>query len=208
MDRPEYGAPKKYLGILAPEYVEVTVWRTMRIGPMIEKCSFPGRADFSEVAGTKKNHKTGVIELNSMWTSKPRMMLVKVAEADALRRAFPEELGGEYGYEEYTDGVEHEPQPRKKTRSRKKITPDQPVEESEERQNWSMQTQANTFKQQEKHSEEKWPAVGTQNRAEDTPVPTEAQASYEFQKPLETEPAKPDKDVQKDFVAEMEKTEK
>lgn len=38
---------------------------------------------------------------NAMWTAKPMTMLVKVAESQALRMAFPSELSGTYAEEEF-----------------------------------------------------------------------------------------------------------
>ena len=50
---------------------------------------------YDEYVGTKKGG-----EPNSMWRSKPHIMLAKCAEALALRRAFPAELSGVYTSEE------------------------------------------------------------------------------------------------------------
>lgn len=63
--------------------------------------------DYSEYVGLKdiwgiadgKNQKIGT-EPNRQWKSKPRTMLRKVALLQALREAFPEDLGGMYGREE------------------------------------------------------------------------------------------------------------
>jgi len=68
---------------------------------------FPHVALFSEYVGTKtiwgkkdgKNVKVGE-EVNSMWKGKPAHMIGKVAEAGALRKAFPLDLAGLYIAEE------------------------------------------------------------------------------------------------------------
>ncbi len=52
-------------------------------------------AHYCEYAGLNKNGQP-----NSMWATKPRVMLSKCAEAMALRRAFPCELSGIYTKEE------------------------------------------------------------------------------------------------------------
>jgi phage recombination protein Bet len=52
-------------------------------------------ARFSEYAGRKKDG-----SLTSFWQDKPHIMLAKVAEALALRRAFPMDLSGLYTFEE------------------------------------------------------------------------------------------------------------
>ena len=56
-------------------------------------------ASFKEYAGKKKNS-DGSWTLNSQWASKPATMIRKVALTQALREAFPEDLGGLYGSEE------------------------------------------------------------------------------------------------------------
>ncbi|MEM7069930.1 MAG: phage recombination protein Bet [Pseudomonadota bacterium] len=77
--------------IKAPLYAKVTVYRL--VGG--EKCPFTGIAYFEETAATKKG---GV--LNAMWEKRKFGQLAKCAEADALRKAFPDELGGEMTIEE------------------------------------------------------------------------------------------------------------
>jgi len=55
--------------------------------------------DFEEYVGKKGDGST-----NKQWTVKPKTMLKKVALVQALREAFPEELGGMYAQEE-VDGA-------------------------------------------------------------------------------------------------------
>jgi phage recombination protein Bet len=82
----------EYEGTDEPETVEdarglplvsrVRVWRRGRTRP------FVGVARFAEYAQTKADG-----SLTKMWKEKPFLMLEKCAEALALRRAFPEDLG-------------------------------------------------------------------------------------------------------------------
>jgi len=51
--------------------------------------------DFDEYAGKKKDG-----SLNRFWATKPKTMIKKVALCQALREAFPDELGGVYAPEE------------------------------------------------------------------------------------------------------------
>jgi len=53
--------------------------------------AFVGVAYFSEYAQTKKDGK-----LTNMWETKPHVMIAKCAEALALRKGFPEDMGGMY----------------------------------------------------------------------------------------------------------------
>lgn len=56
---------------------------------------------FNEYAGRKSNG-----ELNNQWATKPATMIRKVALVQALREAFPEELGGIYSPEEISSASE------------------------------------------------------------------------------------------------------
>ena len=84
----------QYMGMDKPDFViengqllecYVTVYRYVQG----HRCAFTGHADFKEMG---KNTKT--------WKEMPRHMLAIRAEADALRKAFPEEVGSEPTYEE------------------------------------------------------------------------------------------------------------
>lgn len=61
---------------------------------------FGAAAYYREFVQTKKNKQTGKTEPNSMWEKMPINQLTKCAEALALRRGWPEELGGVYVDEE------------------------------------------------------------------------------------------------------------
>jgi phage recombination protein Bet len=84
------------------KYGEVTVsfpeWAQLTVYKMVagQRCSFPGRRVYwLETYASKKNGCP-----NSMWADRPIGMIDKCAEAEALRSAFPEELGGDYVAEE------------------------------------------------------------------------------------------------------------
>lgn len=91
--KPEYGPIVEYLGVSAPEYCEMTVYRwNKEAGQRIE---YPVRVYFRECAATRKDKKTGELSVNDRWSKAPIQMLTKVTEAAGLREAFPDELGGE-----------------------------------------------------------------------------------------------------------------
>lgn len=74
-----------------PEFCTVTVYR-LTCG---EKVAYSHTEYFEEACATTKEG-----DLNSMWTKRKRGQLSKCAEAGALRKAFPEELGNQYTKEE------------------------------------------------------------------------------------------------------------
>lgn len=76
---------------LVPEYCTITVYRIVHG----QKVPFTHTEYFDEICATKKDG-----DLNSMWSKRKRGQLAKCAEAGALRKAFPEEVGNEYTVEE------------------------------------------------------------------------------------------------------------
>ena len=84
-DEPVFGDTVTFRGIEAPEWCRVTVYRFINN----ERCAFSHTEYFSEACATTKEGKP-----NSMWSKRPRGQLAKCAEAGALRKAFPDELGG------------------------------------------------------------------------------------------------------------------
>lgn len=75
-----------------PEWCQLTVYRLLGG----QRMPFPGpKVHYEEAFGAEG---TGLP--NEMWRDRPRGMLEKCAEAAALRRAFPEELGNEPTLEE------------------------------------------------------------------------------------------------------------
>lgn len=84
-DEPVFGDTITFRGIEAPEWCRVTVYRFINN----ERCAFSHTEYFSEACATTKEGKP-----NSMWSKRPRGQLAKCAEAGALRKAFPDELGG------------------------------------------------------------------------------------------------------------------
>lgn len=99
-DEPVFGETISFKGVDAPEWCRVTVYRFING----ERCAFSHTEYFSEACATTKEGK-----LNSMWSKRPRGQLAKCAEAGALRKAFPDELGGVITAEEVNeDQVSHQ----------------------------------------------------------------------------------------------------
>ena len=87
-----------------PEWCRLTVYRLMPNG---ERCKFVG----PKVLWHESYATIGRSDLpNDMWRERPDGQLEKCAEAAALRRAFPEELGNDLTAEEMTGRViDHDP---------------------------------------------------------------------------------------------------
>ena len=93
--------------ITFPEYAQVTVYRM--IGG--QRVPFSGgKVRWLETVATTKDGSP-----NSMWKQRPYGQLEKCAEAAALRKAFPEELGNEYAAEEMGNKIDN---------SRKEVKPE------------------------------------------------------------------------------------
>ncbi len=83
-----------------PEWAQVTVYKIVAG----VRCEFVGpKVFFRETFSGQK----GLRVPNTRWQQSPWQMLEKCAEAAALRRAFPEEIGNEYTAEEMEGGVLH-----------------------------------------------------------------------------------------------------
>lgn len=93
--KPEYGPVSDYLGVKAPEWCDITIYRHSNHGGRAE---FPVRRLFAEVVGLTRDGKP-----NDRWSKAPVQMLEKCVEAAGLREAFPEEFGGEPTAEEMDD---------------------------------------------------------------------------------------------------------
>jgi len=87
-DDPEYDTDTEE----HPNWAKVTVYR---YGRGDEKVPYKATARWGEYVQRKKDG-----EPNRMWKTMPYLMLGKVAEALALRKAFPDELSGMYTNEE------------------------------------------------------------------------------------------------------------
>jgi phage recombination protein Bet len=101
--KPVYGPDVDFLGVRAPEWCEMTIYRwSIEAKQRIE---FPVRIYFRECAATTKDRKTGEVCVNDRWTRAPIQMLTKVAEAAGLRESFPDELGGTHTDDEMAGQV-------------------------------------------------------------------------------------------------------
>ena len=96
-DDPVFGDLIMHKGIQAPEWCRVTVYR-LTGG---HRCAYTHTEYFVEACAT-----TGSGEINSMWRKRPRGQLAKCAEAGALRKAFPDELGGVMTAEEMQESTD------------------------------------------------------------------------------------------------------
>jgi phage recombination protein Bet len=97
--KPEFGPEVEFMGMKVPQWCEITVYRWS--DKLNEKVAYWGRAEFSEVVVlTKDKEDANRMVVNDRWSRAPRQMLAKCCEADALRRAFPDEFGGVYTREE------------------------------------------------------------------------------------------------------------
>ena len=91
-----------------------------RVGVMRDDFEKPlyAVAKWDSYAQTYRDKKTGEQRLSPMWSKMPDLMLAKVAESLALRKAFPMELSGLYTTEEMSQANEAE------VSTVAKITPD------------------------------------------------------------------------------------
>lgn len=96
--KPEYGPEIEYLGVKAPEYVDLVIYRWNDTAKL--RGEFPVRVRFVEVCGTTWDKEAKVAKVNARWTKAPVQMMVKCGEAAGLREAFPDELGGQMTVEE------------------------------------------------------------------------------------------------------------
>lgn len=97
-----------------PESCTVTVYRMIQ-GERVP-CSHTEY--FEEACGTTKDG-----NLNAMWTKRKRAQLAKCAEAGALRKAFPEELGGIITADEEVNEMRDATPPTKRITTRAKAEP-------------------------------------------------------------------------------------
>lgn len=112
----------KSVEVTFPEWARITVYRMVKG----TRCPFPG----PKVLWIESYARNGKSELpNEMWAKRAVGQLEKCAEAAALRKAFPEEVGDMIAAEEMAGQVLHEPidvTPKAKAEAPEPPSPDQP----------------------------------------------------------------------------------
>jgi len=153
------------------------------------KIPFRAEVSMTEYEGKKWNWKTKSFEVNSMWKNKPATMITKVAEVQALRKAFPQ-LMGMYIAEEMEIGEEtlpNAPINLEEIKNPKQTIIDvQPEETKKEETDDS----GNPFKEEEKVQEEKTTNAPTDFRMKQinsliASLPVEAEERDDFLKILQ-----------------------
>lgn len=96
-----------------PAAARVGVWKKGFREPLYAVALYSEYCQMTEE--WQNGRKTGIKKPNYIWGSKPALMLSKVAEALALRKAFPNDLSGLYSTDEYTPEVAPEPKQIKST---------------------------------------------------------------------------------------------
>jgi phage recombination protein Bet len=95
---PEYGPRIDILGVKAPEWCRMTMYRWHEQSQT--KIEYPVLVMFSEVCATRWDKDAKAHVANERWKKAPLQMLTKCTEAAGLREAFPDELGGTHTEDE------------------------------------------------------------------------------------------------------------
>lgn len=98
-DEPEWGVTEE-----KEQFAKISVYKFSKSGERYKAAV--GVAFWSEYCPMITDYKTQQKKPSYMWSKMPRTMLAKVAEALALRKAFPQELSGIYTTEEMEQSVE------------------------------------------------------------------------------------------------------
>ncbi len=118
-----------------PNWAKVTVYR---YGRNDDRIPYTATARWGEYVQMIKDKQTSEFRPNRMWKTMPFLMLGKVAEALALRKAFPDELSGMYTNEEMEQADSEGPAPQG---GGKKPPVQQPTRASEKKQETQPATQ-------------------------------------------------------------------
>lgn len=106
-----------YAGQDEPEFVEGPDGTLLLCKVRVYRTDWHGRpavgvAYWSEYVQTYRDKMSGKTVASPMWAKMPHVMLAKVAESIALRKAFPEDLGGIYSGEEMAQADNDHEEPR------------------------------------------------------------------------------------------------
>ena len=95
---PEYGPRRDIYGVRdAPEWCKMTFLRWNEKAARVTE--FPSIVWFEEICATKRLD-DGSLVANARWMKADNQMIEKCTEAAGLRKAFPDEIGGEHTIEE------------------------------------------------------------------------------------------------------------
>lgn len=129
--------------ITFPEWAQVTVYRI--IGG--QRVPFNGgKVRWLETVATTKDGAP-----NAMWKQRPYGQLEKCAEAAALRKAFPEELGNEYAAEEMGNKIDNSKKDNKIVSV--DVFADEPIK-SEDKVDPKLEEMANKYFEEQEHEAE------------------------------------------------------
>lgn len=101
VDEPQFGPIVSIYGHEVPEWCKVTVYRM--VGNL--RAPFTHIEYFTEACGTYFDIKKQETFLRAIWARRPRGQLAKCAEAGALRKAFPGEVGAVVTADEINDDI-------------------------------------------------------------------------------------------------------
>lgn len=147
-----------YLGQLGPFWCDDDgLWREVWLGKGAPAAAKVGilRAGWSEPLWAVARTKSYIQSSNPLWTSMPEVMIAKVAEALAIRKAFPNDTSGIYTDEEM-DQAEGRSEPSQQQNKPKQNGKPEPLDPAKTQQTRRLMAIA----------KEKWPALDDKQRPE------------------------------------------